>query len=99
MDNLSADMIQCEKDGYGVHYGKWKAMQSTVSINKQLPEGWKACEYCGKPFKTKCGKRFCDMECRNKSYAERDKAIKHNYYLHTYKAVRKEKRYEDKNYD
>ena len=22
-DKLLLDMIQCEKDGFGVHYGKW----------------------------------------------------------------------------
>ena len=79
MDNLARNMIQCEADGFGVHYGKWKATQPVVEIQKpEIPEGWKKCEYCGKPFKPIRGKRFCDVDCRRKAYdhSEKGKAIR-----------------------
>lgn len=78
MDNLSADMIQCKKDGFGCHYGAWKATQEPVKIEPKttIPEGWRNCEYCGKPFKNKQGKRFCDIGCRNEAYRERDRILK-----------------------
>ena len=72
MDNLSKDMVQCKKDGYGCHYGKWKAMQEIVTPPKDtIPEGWSVCPYCGKPFKPKKGKRFCELYCRERAYAEK----------------------------
>ena len=41
LDKLSLDMIECEKAGYGVHYGAWKATQTKpVIIEKKIPEGW-----------------------------------------------------------
>jgi hypothetical protein len=79
LDNLSKDMIQCAKDGFGCHYGRWKATQPIVAVVKDdtLPDGWKLCEYCGKPFKGISPKRFCDVLCRNKAYYEknRDKVL------------------------
>lgn len=77
MDKLSLDMIECEKAGYGVHYGAWKAAQTNqtapVVVEQKIPEGWLVCEYCGKAFKpkTKRPQRFCEVECQNKSYQER----------------------------
>ena len=56
----------------GMSYGKWKAMQPVVAIDpKAIPDGWKACEYCGKGFKPTQGKRFCDIECRRVAYKKR----------------------------
>lgn len=99
MDNLAREAMLAKEAG--IHYGKWKAMNQNTSVNvkHEIPEGWKACEHCGKPFKPKCGQRFCDIECRNKAYADREKAIRRDYYLNTYKYVRKEKRNADKNND
>ena len=72
MDNLSKDMIQCKKDGYGVHYGKWKAMQKPVTMKKKIPDGWLVCENCGVPFKpNRTDQRFCDSYCQRQAYAER----------------------------
>lgn len=77
LDKLSKDMIQCAKDGFGVHYGRWKATQEVVVPVKvdEIPKGWKICEYklCGKPFKPKQGKRFCCDVCRVKAYYETGK--------------------------
>lgn len=60
----------------GMSYGKWKAMQEPVKVEKEIPEGWRVCEYCGKPFKKKHGKRFCDMDCRQKAYLPRYNELK-----------------------
>ena len=68
MDNLSRCMIQCEKDGYGVRYGAWRAAQGDVLIvnDNGIPEGWKICEHCGKMFKpyNKRLQRFCEVGCQ-----------------------------------
>jgi hypothetical protein len=57
----------------GMTYGKWKAMQPRVDIEKPtIPDGWKACEYCGKAFKPVQGKRFCEEYCRQQAYYERN---------------------------
>ncbi len=56
----------------GMSYGKWKAMQQPVAVEeKPIPEGWRKCEYCGKPFKKAYGKRYCDLECREQAYKPR----------------------------
>lgn len=74
MDNI-ARVAMLAKEA-GVSYCKLMAMNqnTSVNVNHEIPEGWKACEHCGKPFKPHCGQRFCDMECRNKAYAEKIKA-------------------------
>lgn len=78
LDKLSLDMLECEKAGYGVRYGAWKAAQTNpvvpVVVEQKIPEGWLVCEYCGKAFKPKTKKkqRFCEVECQNKSYQERN---------------------------
>ena len=80
LDKLSLDMIQCEKDGFGVHYGRWKAMQKPVKIEPQgIPEGWLVCAQCGTPFKPKtkrkqyyCG-AFCQQQAQTARYKERKK--------------------------
>lgn len=75
LDKLSLDMIQCAKDGFGVHYGRWKATQEIVVPVKDetLPKGWKICEWCKKPFKGVVNKRFCDEICRRKAYYEKNR--------------------------
>lgn len=68
LDKLSLDMIQCAKDGYGVHYGRWKAAQEPVKIipRTDIPAGWRKCEWCGTPFKpsTKRPQKFCEAYCQ-----------------------------------
>ena len=75
LDKLSKDMIQCAKDGFGVHYGRWKATQEIVVpvVEKKLPAGWKKCEACGRPIKSGKGKKFCDEVCRLSVYHKSDK--------------------------
>lgn len=69
-DKLTQEAIAAR--AAGMTYGKWKAMQPRVEIDPNIiPDGWKACEYCGKGFKPAHGKRFCDIECRTRAYRER----------------------------
>lgn len=91
LDKLSLDMIQCEKDGFGCHYGRWKATQEPVKIVKTIPEGWKKCEYCGKPFKppAKNHQRFCEVACQKKASDARRRAKKLEY-MREYRARKKE---------
>ena len=65
-DKLSQEMIQCEKDGYGCHYGAWKATQPKVipKLDDVIPEGWKRCEWCKKPFKPNVKyQKYCEAGC------------------------------------
>ena len=85
LDKLSLDMIQCEKDGFGVHYGKWKATQEPVNIAKEeeIPEGLYKCQQCGKVFKPtiKRPQKFCDYVCREKSYFPKRKIQQAEYMI------------------
>ena len=91
LDKLTLDMIQCEKDGYGVHYGRWKATQPIVKpVLDGLPEGWKVCPHCGKEFKPKLPQqKYCDASCCNEANNEKYR-LKRAAYLKAYKARRKE---------
>ena len=78
MDNLSMEMIQCKKDGFGFHYGKWKARQEWKPIKpvEEEPKGTKRiCPQCGKEFVyfTKHYRKFCGDICRINSYYRYEK--------------------------
>lgn len=75
LDNLSRDMIECEKAGYGCHYGRWKAAQTNPAVKKEdvVPKGWKKCAYCGKLFKGRADKKYCEDYCRNEAYKSNPK--------------------------
>ena len=76
LDKLSLDMIECEKAGFGCHYGAWKATQTKpVVIEKKIPDGWLICEYCGKPYKpkTKRPQKYCEATCQGRASWERKK--------------------------
>lgn len=77
MDRLARNAMLAKQAG--MSYGKWKAMQPLVKVEEvTVPEGWRKCEYCGKPFKRKSGKRFCDDVCRRKAYQPRALENKQN---------------------
>lgn len=85
MDNLSNDMVQCKKDGFGCNYGKWKALQGEKKIAKPEPPKEKIakCAHCGKEFVNKYGwRKYCDDTCRNL----------HNYYQNRERYLAKAKR-------
>ena len=72
MDNLTREMRLCERAGFGVSYGKWKATQPI----KEMPKKQEArtCLYCGKPIincKRDLGRRYCDNDCSAAAYKKR----------------------------
>lgn len=77
LDNLDLDMIRCKADGYGCHYGAWKATQDrpvTIEKKTEIPEGWKICQNCGKPFKLGWrGSRqiYCEIYCQKQAQQKR----------------------------
>lgn len=84
LDKLSLDMIECEKAGYGCHYGAWKAAQENpvkVEKKQEIPEGWLVCQHCGKAFKPKTKKlqKFCEPYCQKESQRERDRQRRREY--------------------
>lgn len=75
MDNLTREMRLCEKAGFGVSYGKWKATQPVKEMPKQ--EDTRTCLYCGKPLissKYGRGKKYCGMECSHAAWHGRKDA-------------------------
>ena len=78
LDNLTLDMIQCKQDGYGCHYGAWKAMQGKKVVKREtvVPEGWLVCRRCGTPFKPKTKRKqlYCEANCQAAAQRERYKA-------------------------
>lgn len=83
MDKLSKEAIQCEKDGYGVHYGAWKAAQAPVKIEPKpdvigIPV--RTCAWCGAEFYREdpraiyCGdkcRRLKNLDCMREKYREK----------------------------
>ena len=73
LDKLSQDMIQCVKDGFGVHYGAWRAAQyeKNKGMTPAKPKGYKhTCLNCGKEFYSKVNRvrKFCCDSCREEYY-------------------------------
>ena len=89
MDRLARNAMLARKAG--MTYGKWKALQPVLPPEeKPLPEGWKKCEECGKPFKARGGvQRFCELGCREKAHWRR-KNQKRAEYMRQYRASKKE---------
>ena len=78
MDNLARDMLLAKQAG--MSYGKWKALHpATMPKKKQTPAEMIPCEHCGKLFRKRNGKRFCDANCRNDAYYEKERAIQKEY--------------------
>lgn len=82
LDNLDRDMIRCKADGYGCHYGAWKARQERPVVVKpkegEIPEGWLVCQYCGKAFKPKSKRpqKYCEVYCMIEAQKERNRKRK-----------------------
>ena len=69
MDRLARNAMLARQAN--MSYGKWKAMQPIVEVDKKaIPEGWRVCEHCGKPFKprTKQKQRYCEFVCQQRAY-------------------------------
>ena len=96
LDNLSLDMIQCKADGFGCHYGQWKALNGSTKVKEEdsSPQGWLICQYCGKPFKpnTRRLRKYCDAVCQRQATIERNMDKKRAYS----KAYQERKREEER---
>ena len=66
MDKLAKDAAEARKAG--MTYGKWMAQQekskNRVLTEDMNPADYSTCEYCGKLFKKRKGKRSCSDICR-----------------------------------
>ena len=63
----------------GMSYGKWKALQGErPETKKEIPEGWRICVYCGKPFKPATWRKqlYCEAYCQKRATEKRYKAQK-----------------------
>ena len=76
MDNLAKDAAAAL--AAGMSYGKWKAMQGYSELKKkdEIPEGWRACKHCGKPFKPINKQIYCEFACQKAAQKEQMKAYK-----------------------
>lgn len=83
LDNLSKDMIRCKADGFGCHYGQWKALTGDTreKVEDQTPQGWLICQRCGKEFKPKTRRpqKYCDAVCQREATTERNMDKKRAY--------------------
>lgn len=81
LDKLDLEMIECEKDGFGVHYGRWKATQPIVKpVPVGTPDGLKECACCGMAFKpVSKNNKYCGAGCCKEATRERYKLKKREY--------------------
>ena len=66
MDNLTMEMRLCEKAGFGVHYGRWKATQPNRVKPKEVIEDthMKKCPYCEEDFYPgRANQVYCNPKC------------------------------------
>lgn len=80
MDRLARNAMLAKQAN--MSYGKWKALQPIVPIVREetIPEGYKKCELCGKPFKPYKGlQKYCDGSCRVQAYYEKQLEQQRNY--------------------
>lgn len=94
MDNLARNAMLAKQAG--MSYGKWKALQPVVPIEKKevVPEGWIRCAYCNKPFKPhNPQQKYCEYMCRERGYAEKAKEVTARYQA-KYRERKKEKKNE-----
>lgn len=55
-------------------YGQWKAMQDRPE--PKIPDDWKLCKYCGKPFKPRTTQVYCNNNCQYLARLERKRKVK-----------------------
>ena len=72
-DKLSREVAQAL--ACGMSYGKWKAMQDSVKIEKkEIPDGYKKCKGCGELFIAKDVRQlYCDGVCRHEANYRRNR--------------------------
>ena len=71
MDKLTMDCAKAK--AAGLSYGQWRALQKPEKVEKGIPEGWRVCAYCGKPYKptTRRPQLYCEIYCRERASWER----------------------------
>lgn len=68
-DNLDLDSRRAMEEGYGVHYGWWKAGHPITrkQTRKREPEmRMEVCPECGRQYPYRANKRYCSADCRNR---------------------------------
>lgn len=83
-----------EAKAAGLSYGQWKARQPAPEPIV-IPEGWRACEYCGQLIPARRGKKYCDSVCNKKDYV-RNHPEKERERNRRYVERRRQKRLEEK---
>ncbi len=91
-DKLISEAAQAK--AAGLSYGKWKALQPNPEP-AVIPEGWRACDYCGGLFVAHRNKKYCGSVCSGKAY-RRDHPAKKQEYMMRALERRREKRLEEK---
>lgn len=90
MDNLAKDAASAL--AAGMSYGKWKALQENPVPEKktdEIPEGWKTCKRCGKPFNPKSKtQKYCEALCQIETAKEKDRE-RHNKRMQQYRERKK----------
>lgn len=75
-DKLALDAAAAK--AAGMSYGRWKAMQDNPIVVKnveEIPEGWRICQHCKKPFKpNQYGTKqiYCELSCQRQANRERN---------------------------
>ena len=95
MDNLAKDAAAAL--AAGISYGKWKALQENPVPEKKadgIPDGWKECKRCGKPFKPKATtQKYCEISCKREVELEKYRE-RHNERQRKYRERKKAEREE-----
>ena len=78
VDKLAQDVHKAIEAN--MSYGRWMAMQPQKNPKDGIPEGWKVCPYCKKPFKPVQGKKYCEAWCREQAYKPRAREIQNAYH-------------------
>ena len=69
---LGQEMTECEKAGYGVHYGAWKATQPVKEIVKVEDKSLKVCPWCGEKFVPRAkNSKYCCVDHQTYAYLKR----------------------------
>ena len=73
MDKLTIDAMLARQAN--MSYGKWKAMQDpVVAVKPMIPDGWKECVECGKPFKPHdVRQRYCEQFCQRRANIKKNR--------------------------
>ena len=85
---LDLDLIQCEKDGFGCHYGKWKPWHDAQKLEQEKPPNKtdpdvivkRICDNCGVEFvrHDKRQRKYCCDACRESANHRMEQERKHN---------------------